>query len=168
MNDHQKPGERYWSVVKPFWQTVNIYDGPDDFIHSFRALPPVAGHLLAAHWCQSEVRNGGLHQFFSNSTGVLAPEAMAAFRAIGLADWAEILAAAMEFFGEPYPRERAARLALLDGRPGRQRKEWDPFDELDERFYAWLQPEADRWERAADRFAEAPHAVPEGATDYRE
>ena len=26
---------------------------------------------MAAHWCQSEVRNGGFHQFFTNHTGDL-------------------------------------------------------------------------------------------------
>jgi hypothetical protein len=152
--DHQ-PGQRYWSAVEPFWRVVNVYAHPDEFTRGFQALPSKAGHLLAAHWCQSEIRNGGLHQFFSNSTGVLAPEALAAFRAIGLAEWADVLAEAMRFFGEPYPRERAIRQELLDARPGELREEWDPFFALGERLYTWLHAEPDGWERGADRFVEA-------------
>lgn len=160
MADAQQPGDRYWSVVEPFWRAVSIYDGPDEFARQFRTLSPVARHLFAAHWCQSEVRNGGLHQFFSNSTGVLAPEALAGFRAIGLTEWAAVLAEAMRFFGEPYPREQGDRQELLAGRHGRRREEWDPFFALDERFYSWLHAEPDRWERAADSFAGAPDASP--------
>src|SRR4051794_7293410 len=147
MANAQQPGDRYWSVVEPFWDAVSIYDGPGEFARQFRAIPAKAGHLLAAHWCQSEVCNGRLHQFFTNSTGVLAPEALAAFRAIGLAEWAAILAEAMRFFGEPYPREQADRQELLAGRRGRRREEWDPFFALDDRFYSWLHAEPDRWER---------------------
>jgi len=41
-------------------------------------------HLYCGHRCQSEVTNGGLYQFFSNTTGLLAPEALFGFREIGL------------------------------------------------------------------------------------
>ena len=163
MAEAQQPGERYWSVVEPFWRAVSIYDGPDDFTRQFSELPLVARHLLTAHWCQSEVRNGGLHQFFSNSTGVLAPEALAAFRAIGLTEWAAILAEAMQFFSEPYPREQADRREQLAGRSGERREEWDPFFALDKRFYKWLHAGRDRWARAADRFAAAQGAAPYAA-----
>jgi hypothetical protein len=96
------------------------------------------------------VRNGGLHQFFSNATGVLALEALAGFRAMGLTEWAAILDEAMRYFGEPYPREQADRHERLAGCCGRRREEWDPFFALDERFSSWLHAEPDRWERAAD------------------
>jgi hypothetical protein len=151
--DNELGGTSYWSVVDPVWDTISIYDGPDVFLRQFRAVPAVAGNLFAAHWCLSEVCNGGLYQFFTNSTGVLAPEALVGFRAIGLHEWADILAEAMRYFGEPYPRERADRQELLARCPGRRRQEWDPFFALDERFYSWLHAEPDRWERAADRYA---------------
>jgi len=80
VDSNPRPGERYWRLIKPFSRELSIYDGPEVFLYQFRQLPPEVGHLLAAHRCQSEVRNGGFHQFFSNSTGVLAPEALAAFR----------------------------------------------------------------------------------------
>lgn len=146
------PGERYWSVIEPIWDSIDIYGTPENFLHQFHAVSPGAGHLFAAHWCQSEVCNGGFHQFFCNSTGVLAPEALAGFLAIGLSEWTKLLAEAMKFFGAPYPRDREKRLAMLPRGPGK-RKEWDPFYALDDRFY--LHAKENPWDLAADRFAEA-------------
>jgi hypothetical protein len=150
----QQPGDRYWSLVEPVWRSISIYDGPETFLQQFCAVRSEVGHLFAAHWCQSEVRNGGLHQFFSNATGVLAPEALEGFRAIGLVEWSDILAEAMRFFGIPYPREQLGRRNQLAERRGRRREEWDPFYHLDDRFYKWLHAEPDRWARAADAYAE--------------
>ena len=145
-------GIDYRSLIEPVWLQLNRSwdDGPEEFVHLLRSIRPEIGHLYAAHWCQSEVCNGGLHQFFSNSTGLLAPEALEGFRAIGAADWAEILSEAMRPFGTPYPRDRERREQLLPTSQGRVREEWDPFYELDERFYKWTK----NWEGAANGYAE--------------
>jgi hypothetical protein len=141
----------YWTLVEPVWLPLNrSWDGgPERFVRRFRRVRPEAGHLYAAHWCQSEVLNGGFHQFFSNTTGLLAPEALEGFRAIGAVEWAQILAEAMKHFGTPYPRDRGDREEILPMRQRRAREEWDPFCELDERFYEW----ADNWEDAANAYA---------------
>lgn len=152
-DEQSRPGGQYWALIEPVWQAVDIYHGPELFVRSFEPIPKVAGHLFAAHWCQSEVCNGGLHQFFSNPTGVLAPEALHGFQAIGILEWAAILEEAMRFFGAPYPRDREERHSRLAARPGERREEWDPFYHLDERFYRWLRSGADRWPRAADEYA---------------
>ena len=145
-------GIDYWSLIEPVWLKLNRSwdDGPEEFVRRFRSVGPEIGHLYAAHWCQSEVCNGGLHQFFSNTTGLLAPEALAGFRAIGATDWAKILAEAMKHFGESYPRDRKQRVAFLPVPHGRAGKEWDPFFRLDERFFKWTA----KWEIAANRYAE--------------
>lgn len=153
MSSGTEPGARYWRLVEPIWREISIYDGPEVFLRQFRRVQPEVGHLFAATWCQSEVCNGGFHQFFSNPTGVLAPEALAAFRAMGLSEWASLLEEAMRFFGVPYPRDRMVRQELLAAVPGDQREESDPFDALDDRFFAWLHEEGDRWQRAADSYA---------------
>ena len=57
-------GERYWHFVEPHWERVDIHNGGDAFLRDFTRTPEAARNLLAAHWCQSEVRNGGLNQFF--------------------------------------------------------------------------------------------------------
>src|SRR5215204_4513255 len=88
-----QPGQRYWALVEPEWMRLNLSwdDGPQEFIRQFQVTPIKASHLYAAHWCQSEVCNGGFHQFFYNTTGILAPESLNGFEAIGLRDWCETL-----------------------------------------------------------------------------
>jgi hypothetical protein len=142
----------YWTLVEPYWKVVDIYRGGEAFLGTLCAIPSAHGLLLAAHWCQSEIRNGGFHQFFTNPTGVLAPEAIEAFTAIDRPDLAELLRTAMAFFGDPYPRERAARLAALDGlATAGPRRTWDPFSALDDRFYRGLRTTT--FEESANAFA---------------
>jgi Domain of unknown function (DUF4375) len=69
--------------------------------------------LFAAHFCQSEIVNGGFSQFFFNSTGVLAPEAIEGFKAIGQVSVAESVQEACALFGDPYPRDRPLRHSKL-------------------------------------------------------
>ncbi len=52
----------------------------------------------------------------------------------------------MKHFGTPYPRDRFTREEALPMRQRRPREEWDPFCELDERFYE----STDDWEDAAN------------------
>lgn len=141
----------YWKAVEAVWTSISIYDGPAVFLQQYRRVKPEVGLLFAAHWLYSEVCNGGFHQFFSNSTGVLAPEAARGFRAIGLQDSADLIEKAMQWFGEPYPRERVERIDRLGSLTGENREEWDPFLKLDEEFYDQL--EAGLFDRAADEYA---------------
>ncbi len=157
-----EPGELYCQAVDPVWKLIHIYGTPSRFLSGFRRAPVPVGHLFAAHWCQSEVRNGGFLQFFFNSTGILAPEALQAYRAMGLSEWAAIVTEAMRQFGTEYPRDRARRARVV-GPPVRRLSEGRggdrPFDALDDRFYKWLHAADDRWEAAADAYASATGAV---------
>ncbi|HEV2132983.1 MAG TPA: DUF4375 domain-containing protein [Terracidiphilus sp.] len=65
--------------------------------------------LFAAHFCLSEIHNGGLLQFFWNSTGIMAPEAIEGFQAIGMLELASVIRAAAAPLGAPYPRDRDDR-----------------------------------------------------------
>jgi Domain of unknown function (DUF4375) len=154
MDNTLLPGERSWRLVYPIWETVSIYDGPEVFLRQFRELPTTIGHLLAAMWCEAEVCNGGFHQFFFNTTGVLAPEALLAFRAIGLHEWASLLDEAMGLLGSPYPRDQGERWKRLGTAKEEENQISERLDQLDQRFYRWLFAEPDRWGRAADFFAE--------------
>ena len=138
-------------MIEPFWESISIYDGPETFLNQFRKVKPPVGHLFAAHWLYSEVCNGGFHQFFSNSTGVLAPEAAKGFRAIGLDDCATVIEEAIQFFGKSYPREQEERNEILEGIEGNEEEEWNLFFKLDDRFYKLV--EGDRFLNAADEYA---------------
>ena len=147
-------GDKYWSVIEPVWEKVSIYDGEGIFLTQFSEIPEKTGHLLAAHWCQSEVRNGGFYQLFFNSTGVLAPEAVVGFRIIGLPKSSSIILQAMQRLGEKYSRrrdKRNAQLSLLE----QQESIDDPFRDLDTVFFELLREEGGGFEVAADRYAES-------------
>ena len=151
-----KPGEQWWSFIDSYWDTVDIYNGGSTFITTFAKLPEPTAHLLALQWCNSEVCNGGFHQFFSNATGVLAPEAANAYHAIEMHDLAELVEAAIAVFPPPYPREREERLAFLNSIPGSNREEWeegDPFTAIDTAYYEAKAIEENRLENAADAYA---------------
>ena len=137
-------GQIYWSVIDPIWDLVSIYGTPELFLHQFSKLSDAQRNLFAAHWCQSEVRNGGFHQFFSNSTGVLAPEAAAGFRAIGLPECADLVVEAMKHFEVPYPRKQEERAGKLE-------PDSDPFEIIDDRFFDAMRNEG--FEKAADAYA---------------
>ncbi len=109
---------RYWDAVEPFMEVPNIYDGPDTFLSTFAKVPRPIGLVYAAHFCLSEVHNGGFLQFFKNSTGVLAPEALEGFRLIGMPELASVMKTAMDVLGPEYPRDREARWgAILTASP---------------------------------------------------
>jgi hypothetical protein len=152
MKDDRRPGDMYWSAIEPFWEKISIYDGPSVFLNQLSGVKREIGLLFAAHWCQSEVCNGGFHQFFFNSTGVLAPEAVEGFEAIGMPICASLVEEAMSFFGETYPRERERRIQALDRYERQNPEEWDPFRSIDDQFFEELDNENGGFARAADRF----------------
>jgi len=137
----------YWDAVDPFWDVINIYDSPEIFLETFAKAPLKPGLLFAAHFCESEVCNGGFYQFFFNPTGVLAPEAVRGFRAIGQNQVAEVVAFAMGVFGSEYPRDRNLRQSMLENL---EKKYFDPYDD---RFYDFIDDEAGGFEAAADAYA---------------
>jgi len=143
----------YWDQIEEAFEAVDIYETYDVFMQGAAKYPDWKIDILAVHWTMSETVNGGLEQYFSNSTGILAPEAVFGFQRIGRPELAAALQKAMALLGKPYPRERkerAARLAALRGGGEAQQTEgfslvpkWvakkvgmksaqSPFEEMDE------------------------------------
>src|SRR6218665_1001029 len=145
----------YWNLVKPVWDKISIYDGGDRFVAEYEAAPEVSRVLFAAHWCQSEICNDGFHQFYGNSTGVLAPEAVDAFLKLGMPKTAGLIASSISWFDSPFPRDRLRRQGLLDAHAEANAEAPDPFDGLDDPFFKALESESGGFELAANGFAEA-------------
>lgn len=129
----------YWELIENAFDEVDIYSGPAAFMNDLQPLPAAVQHLLTAHWCQSEINNGGFDQLFYNPTGVLAPEAEAGFRAIGLPAVADLVGTAIARFGPDYPRDQDARVAAMRALPNDGSKAYSGlgrcFGDLDDRFY---------------------------------
>jgi hypothetical protein len=160
-----EPGEKYWAVIEPYWGAISI-DSAEEFERTFNQIPRSVGLLYAAHFCQSEVCNGGFIQFFWNSTGVLGPEAIEGFKAIGQVRIADVVGRAIALLGFPYSRNRVdrrsalARLAEETGdqsvRPAEQfiYKNVKSFRPMETEFYSLIRSESGGFEAAADRYAE--------------
>jgi len=151
--------ENYWNLLEHIWNEQPYADGPE-FTDWFNRLTIPQQVLFPTHWLCSEVRNGGFHQYFTNSTGYHAPEAVQGFVELGLGDIASIVQRAIAVFGESFPRERLIREQFLASFEGNDRSEWDPFYKLDDLFYESIKiPGApkfhaeDRFSIAANRYA---------------
>jgi len=145
----------WWALAKAFW-TVSIYDGPEVFQAGLSQHPLEVQNLLAVHWCMSEVCNGGLDQFFFNSTGVLAPEAVRGFQAIGMDELSECLAQAMGLLGTTYPRDSTERDEAMEKLYDHQNGAVELWDQLDNRFFE----KVDDCAVAADAYAAKHWLIP--------
>jgi len=113
--------------------------------------------LGAMEYGVSDIQNGGLHQFFGNETGTMAPEMAEWCERNDLPHIADILREAMAIVGDPYPRSQSERRQILTAWINeigfeKGREAWDPFQSLDSRFYeTWesvsFDDAADRWLR---------------------
>ena len=141
----------HWTRISRISDRVSIYDGPQKFVDDFRSLTLPEQVLVAAHWFEYEVVNGGLSQFFGNSTGVLAPEAVIAFRVLGMPRVASVITEATNQFGHTYPRDRDERCKWLADHA-------IAFAEQDEELYHLLDHESGGFDQAASRYA-AAHGI---------
>jgi hypothetical protein len=142
-----EPFKSIWPVSDAPSHCISIYDGAEVFLHDFAEAGVVHRTVFAAYWPHAEILNGGLLQFFRNSAGVLAPEAVAAYELLGLPLLAAKLQAAMDWFGSPYPREREDRRARLDSLAASY--ESDPFDSTDDAIVKLIYEEKGGLEAAA-------------------
>jgi len=107
------------------WDEVNT--------KGFSALEPAQKQYLAVLMYDGEVNNGGLSQYFFNSSGDHWREALAGLEAMGFSERLTVLREAVSKFGKDGPfQDRARRqeeLAKL------ARKNDALFDALDDRYY---------------------------------
>jgi hypothetical protein len=99
------------------------------------ALPKEQRVLLAMHVFKAEFENGGIHQFFLNSSGALAPDVYDAFVELGMERQAAIYKRALDMFGAKYVRDTERRRARFF-----DHGDWNEWDKrlsaLTDEFYA--------------------------------
>lgn len=89
-------------------------------------------------YLQMEINNGGYEQYFYNSSGEYAHEALAGMREVGANLMADIQAKAMSVFPNSIvPKDRAERQELLE-QAGEEAE--DLLDSLDSQFYEYPDP----------------------------
>lgn len=164
----------YWELLEPYFETINNYDGPDQFMSSIADVPRLVVLLYAAHMSSSEIHNGGFLQLFWNSTGVIAPDAIEAFHAMGMPILAALVAEASLLLGAHYPIDRDDRWDALLVESGKTEVELKrifaeqsnfylafqeatsdlPFDRLNREFWKQVKVENGGLQVAATRYAQ--------------
>jgi hypothetical protein len=110
-------------------ETVKLRGDRDALIHDLAPLTRGQKAVFASYWCMSEVLNGGLHQFFFNHTGDLAPEALEGFSLLGAGTCASLLEQAGRLFPDgAVPESWDARQKALGN------VDVDPLRELSDKF----------------------------------
>ena len=116
-----------WTINEPMYWTINIYGSYDDYLESAKSFTVEQRYLNAISWYFAEVNNGGHHQFFYNSTGIVWEDALAGLRLFKMDILADNLQSVIDYFGGSVPFDREERWAIL--------KDWDDevFDFLDKK-----------------------------------
>ena len=98
---------------------VDFYGDPDYLVAQYATLNEDQVSLHSSYWCHLESQNGGMDQFFYNSTGAVAKEALEGFKRLGALEHHQDLAQIMKAFplGGPV-RDRDAREAQMRARWG--------------------------------------------------
>lgn len=124
-----KETDDMWSINEPAYWSINIYGSYDDYLESAKGFTIEQRYLNAICWYFAEVNNGGHHQFFYNSTGIVWEDALAGLRLFKMDELAENLQSVINYFGGSIPFDRAERWTIL--------QDWENnpefFDFLDEK-----------------------------------
>ena len=113
----------------------------------FDALSQSEREAISLFWLEAEVMNGGMHQYFFNSSGDGAPLAASALRSLGATRSLELLESCMAKFGPIYPVDREKRGDMLDALG------WDP-DPFDSETVELQDLPEDFFRLALDRLSE--------------
>jgi hypothetical protein len=128
------PIHSYWQLVEPVFSKIDISSDEATFLTSTTNIPRPVVLLYTSHFCLSEIHNGGLLQFYWNSTGLIAP-AIEGFKVIGMPKLASFLETAAAALGLPYPRDRSARWDALLAASGLDEQELKRIFEDAPNFY---------------------------------
>ncbi|MGV3683411.1 MAG: DMP19 family protein [Acidovorax sp.] len=91
------------------------WDKPERAAELRARMAPAQMALWAIANADGQICNGGFSQFFYNSYGELAHEALAGFELLGLVQFADILRDAYAVFpGQRIPKDRDERVAILE------------------------------------------------------
>ncbi len=116
-------------VIDPIWAGGNIYDSHAEYKKSLLSFTREQILIYAVMWYSAEVNNGGHHQFYFNSTGIVWKDALDGLKTIGASEAAENLEKSFQVFGGSPSYERDERIAVLEN------KETTLFESLDTQFY---------------------------------
>lgn len=102
------------AVIDPIWWLANIYDGPIAYEKSLERFSRPHRLVYAVCWYFREVNNGGHHQFYSNSTGIVWRDAIDGLNELGITRGASILRISADRLGGAPSLDRTERNEQLE------------------------------------------------------
>lgn len=120
--------EDIWDINDPMYWTIDIYGSYENYLESAKPFSLEQRYVYAVMWYFMEVNNGGHHQFFFNSTGIVWKDALDGLRLFGATDVADNFQRVIDYFGGEISFDRAERIDLLN----RLEEKEGFFDFLDE------------------------------------
>lgn len=123
-------------------------DEPALYHRAIAALPDAVANVICVELLDWQVRNGGFHQYFYNSYGIMIDRAIHGFEAMGLLECGAIARSVRAQFGDHFPEFREPRILLV----GTMDDEKMSFDAADDAYYAI---DMDEMHAVLDAYAEA-------------
>src|SRR5690349_23992086 len=99
-----------------------------------RALPPAVRAIYTTWLVDAEVNAGGFHQYFFNSSGQYAGDALAGYELLGADEYATVMRAAIATF--EIDRHRLGPLESEDPERDAESPVHEALREIDQRYYA--------------------------------
>lgn len=112
--DDVKNAKDSWDINEPMYWTINIYGSHEEYLKSAEPFTLEQRYLNAIIWYYIEVNNGGHHQFFSNSTGIVWEDALNGLKLFGMTDAANNLQHIVDLFGGSIPFDREKRWEAIE------------------------------------------------------
>ena len=125
-----------YRLTNPMWCTVNIYGTYEEYLKSAKNFTAEQRYLLALQWYAAETDNGGHHQLFFNSTGIVWKDTLEAFKLFGIDNLYNNLLEVIEFFGGDVSFDRKQRWDMLSKAEEKDEDAlYDFLDKHDRFFY---------------------------------
>jgi hypothetical protein len=128
IDDRIIDGGDIMAIIEPVWLSVSIYDGEEKYINDLKKFSKPQKYVFAMFWYMCEVSNGGHHQFYYNSTGIVWEDALEGFGEAGFFELQEIVKESAKRLGGNPSKDREERMKQLENLQ-------PDFDDLDDSFY---------------------------------
>lgn len=119
-------------ICEPMWNTINIYDSYEDYLKSAEVFTLDQRYLFAIIWYFAEVNNGGHHQFFYNSTGIVWEDALNGFKNFGMNEYANNFQKVINYCGGRISFDRNERYEMLQRLEENEEEFFKVLDEADD------------------------------------
>ena len=127
-----------WDIVEPICWEINIYDSYKDYIKSAKNFSLEQRYLHAILGYFGEVNNGGHHQFFYNSTGIVWEDALNGLKHFGMPEFADNFQKVIDYCGGTISFDREKRYRMLETLEEKYGEEFLKFlDEADKFIYKY-------------------------------